>query len=203
MNLISHLRKVTSLLISLTAALLLVLGLSFTSYSAPAIASETPHIGEIEIFPYTFCPEGFLEARGQLVPVMQNQALFSLLGISFGGDGRTTFGLPDLSGRFPIGVGNGAGLPAITLGQKAGAASVTLTPNNLPPHTHPYATTTVAAANVTTEVGGSTNVIQSITSTAGTGNTGATGSGTPVNILPPFVGVKYCIATQGIYPSRP
>ena len=201
MNLISHLRKITSLLLSLTAALLLVLGLSFTSYSAPAIAGIDPFIGEIEILPYTYCPQGFLEANGQLVAINQNQALFSLLGTNYGGNGTTTFGLPNLAGRFPIGVGNGGGLPPVAVGQMSGSPTVTLTSANLPSHTHSYATTTLSTTTATTE-GGSTTVVKSITPTAGSGVTGATGSSVAISIANPSVGIRYCIATQGIYPSR-
>lgn len=199
MNLISDLRKVVSLLVSLAASIVLVLGFSFVSYSTPAIAGIEPFIGEITILPYTYCPNGYLEANGQILPINQNQALFSLLGTTYGGNGTTTFALPNLSSRFPIGVG---GPNNIQLGQQAGAANVTLTTSNLPAHNHNYATSTVTAANGTAEAGGVT-VVASIKTTAGTAATANTGSNTPVNIMPPYLGLRYCIATQGIYPSRP
>ncbi|WP_206756952.1 tail fiber protein [Tolypothrix sp. FACHB-123] len=90
----------------------------------PASAGIDPYIGEVMLSGNTYCPNGWAEANGQMLQVSQNQALFALLGTTYGGDGRTTFALPDLRGREPIGLGQGNGLPAYTLGQK-GLATVT------------------------------------------------------------------------------
>lgn len=205
MNLVANLRKAATILLSLVASIVLVLGFSIVSDSAPAIAGYDPFIGEIELLPYSFCPEGFLEANGQTLQISQNQALFSLLGTTFGGNGTTNFNLPDLSGRFPMGIGRSADRSSnIVLGQQAGSATVTLNVNSLPAHNHGYATSTVAAANATAEAGsGTVTVVKSITANAGNATTANTGSGQPVSIIPPYVGMRYCIATQGIYPSRP
>jgi microcystin-dependent protein len=203
MNLVANLRKAATILLSLVASIVLVLGFSIVSDSAPAIAGYDPFIGEIELLPYSYCPEGFLEANGQTLQISQNQALFSLLGTTFGGNGTTTFNLPDLSGRFPMGIGRTADRN-IVLGQQAGSATVTLNVNSLPAHNHGYATSTVAAANATAEAGaGTVTVVKSITANAGNATTANTGNGQPVSIIPPYVGMRYCIATQGIYPSRP
>jgi microcystin-dependent protein len=199
MNLISDLRKIAGLLVSLAASIVIAFGFAFVSYATPAIAGMDPYIGEIAILPYTYCPNGYLEANGQILPISQNQALFSLLGTYYGGNGSTTFALPNLSARFPIGIG---GSNNIQLGQQAGAATVTLTTNNLPAHNHNYATSTVAAANGTAG-SGATTVVASVSTTAGTAPTANTGSNAPVSIMPPYLGLRYCIATQGIYPSRP
>ena len=95
-----------------------------------------PFIGQIQIFGFNFPPRGWSFCDGQLLPIAQNTALFSLLGTTFGGDGRTTFGLPDLRGRVAIHPGTGPGLPPVTWGQRGGAASTVLTTNQMPNHNH-------------------------------------------------------------------
>jgi microcystin-dependent protein len=117
-----------------------------------------PFLGEIRMVGFNFAPNGWALCSGQVMPVSQNTALFSLLGKTFGGDGVQTFGLPDLQGRSPVGVGGGSGLTPITWGQKSGTETVTLTQNQMPAHNHPAqftgqatpvsgsATTTVAVA---------------------------------------------------------
>ena len=107
---------------------------------APAQADPyEPFIGELMTFGGNFCPRGWAAAAGQLLAVSSNDALFSLLGTIYGGDGRTTFGLPDLRGRMAMGDGNGPGLSPRRIGQMGGANQVTLLPSNLPPHSHPVA----------------------------------------------------------------
>ena len=101
----------------------------------PALASE-PFIGQIQMFGFNFPPRGWAHTNGQLLAISSNTALFSLLGTTFGGDGRTTFGLPDLRGRIAKHVGSGPGLSTVTWGQKGGAESASLSVNNLPPHNH-------------------------------------------------------------------
>jgi len=95
-----------------------------------------PYIGQIQAFGFNYAPQGWAQCNGQLLSITQNTALFSLLGTAFGGDGRTTFGLPDLQGRVPIGMGNGAGLSSYEIGEKGGAETCTLTPSQMPYHTH-------------------------------------------------------------------
>jgi microcystin-dependent protein len=94
-------------------------------------------VGEIRMFAGNFAPRGWAYCDGQLLAISQNDALFSLFGTFYGGDGRTTFGLPDLRGRIPIHAGNGPGLSPRNIGQKGGSENVTLTVNQLPSHTHP------------------------------------------------------------------
>ncbi|HZD04287.1 MAG TPA: tail fiber protein, partial [Longimicrobiales bacterium] len=96
-----------------------------------------PFVGEIRMFAGNFAPRGWAFCDGQLLAVSQNDALFSLLGTIYGGDGRTTFGLPDCRGRIPLHAGSGPGLTPRALGSKGGAGKVTLTVNQLPSHTHP------------------------------------------------------------------
>src|SRR5215204_1510650 len=95
-----------------------------------------PFVAEIRIFPFTFAPSGWAFCQGQLLPISQNTALFSLLGTTYGGDGRTTFGLPDLRGRAPMHPGQGVGLTSRDWGQTGGSDTVTLTAAELPSHSH-------------------------------------------------------------------
>lgn len=95
-----------------------------------------PFLGEIRIVGFTFAPVGWAMCNGALVSISQNNALFALLGTTYGGNGQTTFGLPDLQGRSPVGTGSGLGLSPISPGEKSGTESVTLTINNMPSHTH-------------------------------------------------------------------
>src|SRR5262249_11757094 len=101
-----------------------------------ARAGNEPFLGELMLTGYNFCPQGWAAANGQLLPINQNQALFSLLGTYFGGNGQTTFALPDLRGRTAIGVGQGPGLTDRVVGEQGGAETVTLSTAEMPAHTH-------------------------------------------------------------------
>src|SRR5687767_4324920 len=93
-------------------------------------------IGIVKIFAGNFAPRGWMFCQGQLLSIAQNTALFSILGTTYGGNGQTTFALPDLRGRVPVGVGQGPGLPSMSLGEMSGATSATMTIQNMPAHTH-------------------------------------------------------------------
>ncbi|MGX7668969.1 phage tail protein [Flavobacterium pedocola] len=182
--------------------------------------STEPFIGEIKILGFNFAPVGYMLCQGQLLSIAQNTALFSLLGTYYGGDGQTTFALPNLQGRVPIGQGQGAGLPAHSIGELGGSDHTTLTLQNLPPHNHPATGITV---NIPVSTGGGdasspenaflsdagTDVFSSV-ATAGkyygpstlTGNTGITGSGMPISLMNPYLVMNYSIAVEGIFPSR-
>ncbi|PTA68505.1 phage tail protein [Deinococcus arcticus] len=169
-----------------------------------------PFIGEIQMFAGNFAPRGWALCNGQLLPIAQNTALFSLLGTTYGGDGRTTFALPNLQATSPMAPGTGPGLTPRTLGQQGGAASVTLLPQEMPPHTH-----AVNAFDVpgTSAVPTDRSLARSVNSNAyGPGTPGVTlapqslapaGGSAPHNNLPPYLAVTFIIALQGIYPSRP
>ena len=168
-----------------------------------------PFVGEIRMFAGNFAPRGWAFCDGQLLAVSQNDALFSLLGTIYGGDGRTTFGLPDLRGRLPIHAGSGPGLSPRRLGQKAGQENVTLTVNQLPSHRHNWRASTVPA-NLLTPVG--QNLAQSVADIY------RADLDEPVNLNPqafssvggsrnhtnlmPFLCIHFIIALFGIYPSR-
>ena len=132
-----------------------------------AQAGPDEYLGEILTVGFNFCPRGTLEADGRLLPISQNTALFSLLGTMYGGDGRTTFALPDLRGRVVVGAGQGPGLTERRLGERGGVE------------------TDVAAPAVVHEGEGST--------------IGSTSTG---NNMPPYLTLKHCVVTQGIFPSR-
>jgi microcystin-dependent protein len=171
-----------------------------------------PFIGQICLFGFDFAPRGWMACNGQLLPIAQNSALFSLLGTTYGGDGRTTFALPDLRGRVPVHQGQGAGRSVYTMGEAGGAEQVTLTVNQMPAHTHPVRVPiSDGGADQTSSQG---NVLASDTSgsiytaaaNANDGYPGVTaqpaGGNQPVSMLPPFLVGNYCIAIQGIFPSR-
>jgi microcystin-dependent protein len=167
-----------------------------------------PFVGEIRMFAGNFAPQGWALCDGQLLAVSQNDALFSLLGTIYGGDGRTTFGLPDLRGRIPIHAGTGPGLSPRTLGAKGGAEGVTITVNQLPSHTHPL-TATQETASDREPVGKSpatstgqvyTEIFDPQTMSASSiGQVG--GSQAHTNVMP-FLCVHFIIALFGIFPSR-
>jgi microcystin-dependent protein len=180
--------------------------------SAPASAGYEPFIGEMMLTPYNFCPRGFALANGQLLPIAQNTALFSLLGTTFGGNGQTTFALPNLQGRAPIHNGQGPGLSNYTLGEVGGTESTTLTTQQMPIHNH-----RVQASNALGTFGGPQDRYLGASQTdgnkiyyEGTPNrqmaadmlTSAGGS-QPFSILNPYLAMNWCIALEGIFPSRP
>src|SRR4051812_32253713 len=109
--------------------------------------STEPFIGEIKLLGFNFAPRGYMTCQGQILSIAQNTALFSLLGTTYGGNGQTTFGLPDLQGRFPLSQGQGPGLPPYNMGQVAGTTNVTLTINQMPIHNHVAVSQTVLKAS--------------------------------------------------------
>lgn len=179
---------------------------------SPAAAQEL-YIGEIIQTGYTFCPRNTTEAAGQLMSIAQNTALFSLYGTTYGGDGRTTFGLPDLRGRAPIGQGNGPGLTPRMIGQKSGTETTTLTTANLPSHNHnPQVAVARTAGDQPIPINNSFARAAQNAYTAqapgadrmhqGTIVSQNVGQSTPVNNMQPYQVMRYCVALYGIFPSR-
>jgi len=169
-----------------------------------------PFVGEIRMFAGNFAPRGWAFCDGQLLAVSQNDALFSLLGTVYGGDGRTTFGLPDLRGRIPIHAGSGPGLSPRRLGAKAGAENDTLTVNQLPSHSHRIKA--VSSAATTSNPSSSDTLAQSAgydlyvpesgqTNMASSSITNIGGSRSHTNLMP-YICINFIIALVGIYPSR-
>lgn len=175
-----------------------------------------PFIGEIRMFAGTFAPRSWAFCDGQLLAVSQNDALFALLGTIYGGDGRTTFGLPDLRGRIPIHQGSGPGLSSRPIGQKSGSETVALTVNQMPSHSHVFQASAEAAdagypASAVVANTGTTstyyNVEAPMTPAAPDtpfpdGTLSNTGGSQPHTNLMPFQCVSFIIALFGIFPSR-
>ena len=174
-----------------------------------------PFLGMIIIVPYNFAPRGWAFCNGQILPIAQNTALFSLLGTTYGGNGQTTFALPDLRGRVPNSSGQGPGLSSYDLGQVAGTESTTLTINQMPSHQHTYQPQQANSGDPTTfDPDGaypSKSTDQMYSSNApdvrlgASPNppvTGLTGGSQPFSILQPYLTLNFCIALEGIFPSR-
>lgn len=167
-----------------------------------------PFIAEIRAFPYNFSPRGWLPCDGQLLPIAQNTALFSLLGTTYGGDGRTNFGLPDLRGRFPMGAGQGPGLSPRELGEQVGAETVTLTTAQIPVHNHGLrgtssATTSNPSGAALANVATNGLVYRTPGTLARSGSSLAiTGGSQPHENRQPALALTFCIATVGIFPPR-
>ena len=165
-----------------------------------------PFLGQILLFAGNFAPRGWALCEGQILPINQNQALFSIFGTTYGGDGRTSFALPDLRGRSPMSQGHGPGLSDYSLGQKGGSETNTITVQQMPSHNH-----TVGVPVNTSESGEPTGVlgngaIYAEDATTGANYPGATsthsGSGLSVNNVQPFLALNYIVALVGTFPSR-
>ena len=174
---------------------------------------SSPYVGEIRMFGGNFAPVGWMFCEGQLLPISQYEALYNLIGTTYGGNGTTNFALPNLNGRAPYGAGTTAGLPPTTLGEVYGVSTVTLTVGNMPSHTHQeYASTNSATVKgpsggleasfpsgekAWAAAGSPANVSYSPTAV------GITGQNLPVNIQSPSLSMNWCIAYNGIFPTRP
>jgi len=173
-----------------------------------------PFVAEIRMFTGNFAPKGWAFCNGQLMPISQNTALFSLLGTTYGGDGKATFGLPDLQGSAPMQPGQGPGLSLHDIGESGGSQAVTLLQSEMPGHNH--------AANCVNSVAGNTTNPVLWAQTAGSGRQqgpptyatavptvtmnpqaiGITGGGQPHNNMSPYLAVSFIIALQGVFPPR-
>lgn len=174
---------------------------------------STPYIGEIRMFAFGTrgAPNNWQACDGSLLPISQYDALFALIGTTYGGDGQTTFAVPDLRGRVPIHQGQGPGLSNYVIGQRAGTETVTVLPTQMPAHTHILVTTSAASSSLTpgnTLLPGSVSgdsFYASDTSGAQVAmsaqSTSLAGGSQPHENCMPTLTVQYCIATQGIFPS--
>lgn len=170
-----------------------------------------PFVAEIRIFPFNFAPKGWAFCDGQILPLSQNTALFSLLGTTYGGDGKSNFALPNMQGNAPMHPGQGPGLSLHDLGEMGGAESVTLLQSEIPAHSHGVMAATIdnADSNVPTNnnIGKASTKVFNI-ATAGSqvqmnpSTIGITGSSLPHNNMMPYLTLNFCIALQGVYPSR-
>ena len=175
-----------------------------------------PYIGEIRIFGGNYAPQGWAFCAGQIMSIAQNTALFSLLGTTYGGNGQTTFALPDLRGRVAVGMGQGPGLSPYNEGQMGGSENVTLNANNLPAHTHTFAVqASTASADQSSPArsipamsndgqgnGFNSYTKQSSNATLAPQATSPAGGSQPFNTVQPYLALNYIIALQGIFPPR-
>ena len=172
-----------------------------------------PFIGEIKMFGGNFAPKGWAMCNGQLLSISQNTALFSILGTTYGGNGTTTFALPDLRGRVAIQQGQGPGLSNYVLGEVAGTETVTILQTQMPSHTHLVNCNTGAATQPSPsgnlpaspqdgQGGAGTGYLPTANATMSPQTIGLAGGGQPVPIMQPFLCVTFIIALVGIFPSR-
>lgn len=179
-----------------------------------------PILGQIVLFAGNFAPRNWAQCNGQLMSIAQNTALFSLFGTTYGGDGKTTFALPDLRGRIPSHYGQGPGLSPTVLGEAQGMENNTLNILNLPPHTHTTTGTVSVACNSGDEAdqpspaGGYFRQTPGINTYAGSSNAvmgpsastvtiGVAGMNAPINNLQPTLAMTYIVCTAGVFPQRP
>ena len=173
-----------------------------------------PFVAEIRIFPFNFAPVGWATCDGQLLPISQNTALFSLLGTYYGGDGKTTFALPNLQGRVPVHQGQGPGLADYALGQEGGTPTVTLLQSEMPAHSHGLSASGGAAdeEGLKNPANAAPGAVQATAALYGplSSNIGAmapealavAGGAAPHNNVQPSLTLTFCIAMQGVYPPR-
>jgi microcystin-dependent protein len=177
--------------------------------------ASQPYLGAIFIFAGNFAPSGYQLCQGQLLPISQYAALFSILGTTYGGNGTTNFALPDLRGRAPIGQGTGLGLSPVTLGQVGGVQNVSILTSNMPQHNHTVNVSTSPGAQpgpannfIAAGIDSQGGNVNGFNTAATAGNTLAptsvsfAGQGVPLNVESPYLGISYIIAMVGIFPSR-
>jgi microcystin-dependent protein len=179
-------------------------------YTAP-VAAQTPYLGEIRCFAFNFAPQGWAQLNGQILSISEYAALFALLGTTYGGDGRQTFALPNMQGRFLNSQGQSSGTSLYVMGQVGGSEQVPLSVANLPPHSHNFAP--LGSNNDATSISPAGAVASSKARTTlytapanivpmAAGATSATGGGVPVATEPPYLTVNCAIALEGIFPSQ-
>ena len=170
--------------------------------------SDEPFLAEIALFPYSFAPTGWAKCSGQLMPISQNTALFSLLGTYYGGDGKSTFALPNLNGSVAIGTEQGQGLTERFLGEESGTQTVTLLESEIPFHIHKVSAD-IGLGDLSeprrrparhlgvgaVPLGDQSNTPAKLVAPAG--------SSEPHNNMQPYLTLTYCIALQGVFPQRP
>lgn len=168
-----------------------------------------PFVAEIRIFPFNFAPRGWAFCNGQLLPLSQNTALFSLLGTTYGGNGQSNFALPDLQGRTPMHPGQGPGLSLHDLGETGGSETVTLLDSEIPSHNHSLMVASLNSqsttpANTSLGRGNPVKVYASsgTMTTMGINAIAPTGGGLPHNNMMPYLTMNFCISLQGVFPPR-
>lgn len=180
------------------------------AWQPPAQATEA-FIGQLQYFPYNFAPRSWAFCNGQLLNISDNTALFSLIGTTFGGDGRVNFQLPDMRGRFPVHPGTGPGLPTVRWGERFGTETVTLTTATIASHNHSLngtetpGNTTSPTGNALARDGRDATYSDQAPNTSLHANSvvASSGSGQAHQNMPPYLALNCNIALQGVFPSRP
>ena len=169
-----------------------------------------PFVAEMRIFPFNFPPTGWAFCNGQILPISQNTALFSLLGTTYGGDGKSNFALPNMQGRAPMQPGQGPGLSLHDLGEEGGEATVTLLESEMPSHNHKVmaesqdpADTIIPSPSTAIARSSGGGLYQATNNVQMSGSTIApVGGNQPHNNMMPYLALNFCIALQGVYPPR-
>lgn len=168
-----------------------------------------PFVAEIRIFPFNFAPKGWAFCNGQLLPISQNTALFSLLGTNYGGDGRSTFGLPNLQGAVPMHSDQGPGLSSYVIGQTGGSETVTLLASEVPSHTHGLSASSSDGvdsspgnSSLAAGIGIGAYAVPSGGAALAVGSVAVSGGSQPHNNMMPYLTFNFCIALQGVFPPR-
>jgi microcystin-dependent protein len=166
-----------------------------------------PFVAEIRIFPFNFAPKGWAWCDGQLLPLSQNTALFSLLGTTYGGNGKSNFALPDLQGRAPMHPGQGPGLSLHDLGETGGSETVTLLESEIPAHSHGLSMSVRPSDNLNPAglaLGTGNNIYAPVASTTAMSPNALppAGGDQPHNNMQPYLTFYFCIALQGVFPPR-
>lgn len=195
-------------------AMAIVVSWGLFGATGQARAQAEPFMGQLMAVGFNFCPRGWTDANGQLLPISSNSALFSLYGTIYGGDGRTTFALPDLRGRSAIHEGNGPGLPPVVQGERGGATSFTLTQSTMPIHSHNAVSTLRASEDAANQAAPEGNTLASaqtyvasapqvaLNTASVTTDVQPSGSNLPVEKRSPYLALRWCVALQGVFPSR-
>jgi microcystin-dependent protein len=166
-----------------------------------------PYVAEIRVFPFNFAPRGWASCDGQLMPISQNTALFSLVGVNYGGDGKSNFGLPNLQGNMPVGYGQG--LSYYNIGQSGGSQTETLLLSEIPSHTHSLLTDNINGPDTNSPGNAALSSPANMYTAAASPVVhmapqaiGSTGGSQPHNNMMPFLVLNFCIALQGVFPPR-
>lgn len=188
--------------------------LALAGVAQPALAQSNPYIGTTMLFAGNFCPLGWLEADGRLVPINEYDVLYALVGTTYGGDGQSTFALPDLRGRTPRGIGTGPGLSPLVQGETKGSQTVQMALSQMPQHAHDVSVpvTTAAATHAApstqrvlahTENGAAYAATSTDSRTvlgAEQDSSGSVGAAMPIDIRAPYLGLRWCVAVAGLNP---
>ena len=169
----------------------------------------TPYVGQIMMVGFNFAPVGWMFCDGQLLPIAENETLFNLIGTTYGGDGQSTFALPDLRGRLSVGMGQGAGLSGYTIGQPFGVETITLNVNQLPAHNHGFSPgangnepTSNRPDNNYPALGGYYAATTNSSSPMGTPTVASAGGGGPHTNVQRVLGINFIISLFGVFPSQ-